>query len=65
MLAALLDLAPGAVSGVVVNAELLSDPVIHQRVQLARQRGLRLIWRGQTGQTALPAVSATFHQKPG
>jgi hypothetical protein len=62
MLAALLDLAPGAVSGVVVNAELLSDPVIHQRVQLARQRGLRLIWRGQTGQTALPAVSATFHQ---
>lgn len=61
-LAALLDLTPCHLAHVVVSSTLLGDPVIAQKVQLARQRGLSLLWRGQPGQSPLPAVVASYGQ---
>lgn len=59
-LTALLETAPAGRAQVLVSSDLLNDPAMAQTVQHARQRGLRVVWRGQAGQRALPAVAATF-----
>lgn len=62
VLADLLGLTPPALARVEVQADMLGDPALTQRVQRARQRGLPLVWRGESGQHPMPALAACFGQ---
>lgn len=62
LLVNLLDLTPPALAQVQVQADMLNDPAIAQRVQRAQQRGMQLVWRGESGQTLMPAFAACFGQ---
>ncbi|MDD2880930.1 MAG: HDOD domain-containing protein [Rhodoferax sp.] len=60
LLVNLLDLTPPALTQIEVQADLLNDPAIAQRVQRAQQRGLQLVWRGESEQPLMPAFAASF-----
>jgi hypothetical protein len=62
LLAGLLDLTPPALAQVEVQADMLNDPTIAQRVQRAQQRGLQLLWRGESGQPLMPVFAGCFAQ---
>lgn len=62
LLTGLLDLTPPALAQVEIQADLLNDPAIAQRVQRAQQRGLQLVWRGESGQPLMPVFAACFSQ---
>lgn len=60
LLCDLLDHAPTDSPRVEVNQAWLHDPAITQRVHRARQRGLRLLWRGEPGQRPNVALAPCF-----
>lgn len=62
LLVNLLDLTPPALAQVEVQTDMLNDPAFAQRVQRAQQRGLQLVWRGESGQPLMPVFAASFGQ---
>lgn len=62
LLTELLDQAPADAARIEVNQAWLHDPAITQRVHHARQRGLRLVWRGEPGQRPSVALAPCFER---
>lgn len=63
LLAELLRLDPGPLVQLAVAADLLNEPALAHLVTQAKQRGLKLVWQGQPGQTPLPGPAASFAQQ--
>ncbi|RYF24136.1 MAG: HDOD domain-containing protein [Comamonadaceae bacterium] len=60
LLCDLLEHAPRGSPWIEVRGDWLSDSAIHQRVQAAHQRGLKLVWRGDIAQVPEPEVARCF-----
>jgi hypothetical protein len=62
LLTELLKLDLGPMVQLAVSADLLNDSSLSHQVTQAKQRGMQLVWQGQSGQTPLPAQAASFLQ---
>jgi len=60
LLCDLLEHAPRGAPWIEVRGEWLSDSAIYSRVKAAHQRGLRLVWRGDTGKLPEPDIARCF-----
>lgn len=60
LLSDLLECAPASSAWLEVNELQLRDPGFAERVQLAHQRGLKLIWRGEPGQRPSAELAPCF-----
>ncbi len=60
LLGDVLEHAPVDSPWIEVNERWLADPTMAQRVHLAQQRGLKLVWRGEPGQRPSAALARCF-----
>ncbi|PJI95961.1 HDOD domain-containing protein [Acidovorax sp. 69] len=60
LLCDLLEHAPRGAPWIEVRGDWLSDSAIYARVKAAHQRGLRLVWRGDTGKLPEPEIARCF-----
>lgn len=63
LLTELLKLDLGPKIRLAIRAETLGDTTLTQQVAAAKQRGMQLVWQGQTGQSPLPAQAASFSER--
>lgn len=60
LLCNLLEQAPPGAPWIEVPGEWLADSEIYSRVKAAHQRGLRLVWRGNSGKLPEPDIARCF-----